>query len=104
MPCASWTSSATAGKRYRGAPTGVYRSDILGKLWMDFPPQITAPLASCLPDKLDQEENSSYQVVAKMPGQDFRRNVAGVLSEPTAPLFQNSKLLYDRLGEDLAGQ
>lgn len=60
---------------------------------MDFPPQITAPLASCpspllpsqarvpFPDKEDQEENSSYQVVAKMPGQDFGRNVA-VLSEP----------------------
>lgn len=101
--CPAPPGAATAGKRYRGAPTGVYRSDILGKLWMDFPPQITAPLASCpslspsqahvpFPDKEDQEENSSYQVVAKIPGQDFRRNVA-VLSEPTAPLFQNSKLL-----------
>ena len=101
--CPTPPGAATAGKRYRGAPTGVYRSDILGKLWMDFPPQITAPLASCssslalgspcsFSDKEDQEENSSYQVVAKMPGQDFRRNVA-VLSEPTAPLFQNSKLL-----------
>ncbi|KOC65745.1 hypothetical protein WH47_10207 [Habropoda laboriosa] len=31
--------AATAGKRYRRAPTGVHRSNILGKLWMDFPPQ-----------------------------------------------------------------
>lgn len=45
--CPAPPGAATAGKRYRGAPTGVYRSDILGKLWMDFPPQITAPLASC---------------------------------------------------------
>lgn len=86
--CPAPPGAATAGKRYRRAPTGVYRSNILGKLWMDFPPQITAPLASCaafpltlgypcsFPNKEDQEENSSYQVVAKMPGQDFRRNVA----------------------------
>lgn len=45
--CPAPPGAATAGKRYRRAPTGVYRSNILGKLWMDFPPQITAPLASC---------------------------------------------------------
>lgn len=31
--------AATAEKRYHQAPTGVYRSNILGKLWMDFPLQ-----------------------------------------------------------------
>ncbi|KAI4498416.1 hypothetical protein M0802_006595 [Mischocyttarus mexicanus] len=39
MPWASPLGAVTAGKRYRLAPTGVYRSNILGKLWMDFPPQ-----------------------------------------------------------------
>ncbi|KAI4484326.1 hypothetical protein M0804_007782 [Polistes exclamans] len=37
--CPAPLGAATAGKRYRRAPTGVYRSNILGKLWMDFPPQ-----------------------------------------------------------------
>lgn len=32
-------AAGTAGERYRRAPTGVYRSNILGKLRMDFPPQ-----------------------------------------------------------------
>lgn len=40
--CPAPPRAATAGKRYRRAPTGVYRSNILGKLWMDFPPRITA--------------------------------------------------------------
>ncbi|KAG7191003.1 hypothetical protein KM043_007050 [Ampulex compressa] len=40
--CPAPPGAATAGKRYRQAPTGVYRSNILGKLWMDFPPRATA--------------------------------------------------------------
>lgn len=37
--CPAPPAAGTAGKRYRRAPTGVYRSNILGKLRMDFPPQ-----------------------------------------------------------------
>lgn len=47
--CPAPPRAATAGKRYRRAPTGVYRSNILGKLWMDFPPRITASSESSLP-------------------------------------------------------
>lgn len=46
--CPAPPGAATAGKRYRRAPTGVYRSNILGKLWMDFPPQATACVLSSL--------------------------------------------------------
>lgn len=53
--CPAPPRAATAGKRYRRAPTGVYRSNILGKLWMDFPPRITASSESSpLPLSLSQ--------------------------------------------------
>lgn len=44
MPCAS-LAAGTADKRYRPALTGVYRSNILGELRMDFPSQ---PISSYL--------------------------------------------------------
>lgn len=44
--CPAPPAAGTAGKRYRRAPTGVYRSNILGKLRMDFPPQPISSSAS----------------------------------------------------------
>lgn len=44
--CPAPPAAGTAGERYRRAPTGVYRSNILGKLRMDFPPQPISSSAS----------------------------------------------------------
>lgn len=95
-------AAGTAGERYRRAPTGVYRSNILGKLRMDFPPQpISSGSASnrrffrasqrvvvrpsvrpfrpvCpfpSPRKLLEQTVPRHQIVTAIIGQDTRRNV-----------------------------
>lgn len=64
--CPAPPGAATAGKRYRRAPTGVYRSNILGKLWMDFPPQATATVLAFLA--------SLHPSLAVLPSRRIKRN------------------------------
>ncbi|TGZ50180.1 hypothetical protein DBV15_03624 [Temnothorax longispinosus] len=91
MPCASLQQVLPA-RDTAGAPTGVYRSNILGKLRMDFPPQpissgsasnrrfFRAPrvvLSVCVlsPRHGNSSNRPRDQIVTTIIGQDTRRNV-----------------------------
>lgn len=110
--CPAPPRAATAGKRYRRAPTGVYRSNILGKLWMDFPPRITASSESSLPFLSLSPSQPSAKPCSLPTGEGggSRRTLPTELSQrwpvkisearkpvpsrPTAALpFRNSKLI-----------
>lgn len=129
--CPAPPRAATAGKRYRRAPTGVYRSNILGKLWMDFPPRITASSESSLlflslSPSQPSAKPCSLPTGRERGGGGSRRTLPTELSQrwpvkisearkpvpsrPTAALpFRNSKLIPPSspvrppIPEDLAG-
>lgn len=103
MPYASPPAAGTAGERYRRAPTGVYRSNILGKPRMDFPSQPISsdnasepslllpgsPVSPVLsPHQWKFLEQTRHQIVTTIIGQDTRGNVADdVTVEPDAFRF-----------------
>lgn len=115
--CPAPPRAATAGKRYRRAPTGVYRSNILGKLWMDFPPRITAssesrpsppppslslslsPRLNRVPSlwrgrKAGRREKDQEELFPSSCRKDGRSRFSNGTADHSALPFRNSKLTF----------